>query len=358
MTPVARSQGHSGREQARTSKDSAPQAPINPSSGSESESEEAVAPAPRTRRQLKIFSGNANRPLAEGICGYLGTELGQAMVGRFADGEINVQIEENVRGCDCYVIQPTCRPVNENIMELLIMIDALMRASAGRITAVVPYFGYARADRKTSPRVPISSRLVANLITTAGANRVITMDLHAAQIQGFFDIPVDHLFAAPVLLDYFRKKRIADPVIVSPDVGGVERARAFAKRLSAGLAIIDKRRPRPNEASVYNIIGEVKGRTAIILDDMVDTGGTLTKVAAKILESGAVRVFAACVHGVLSGSAMELVEKSFLGELVLTDSIPFHHPTGEKIKVLSIAPLMGEAILRNHQGRSISELFV
>lgn len=309
-------------------------------------------------RQLKVFSGNSNRPLAEDICRYLGTTLGAARVGRFADGEINVQIDENVRGCDCYVIQPTCRPVNENIMELLVMIDALRRASAGRITAVVPYFGYARADRKTAPRVPISSKLMANLITTSGANRVITMDLHAAQIQGFFDIPVDHLFAAPVILEYFRRKKIANPVVVSPDVGGVERARAFAKRLTAKLAIIDKRRPRPNEASVYNIIGEVKGKTAIILDDMVDTGGTLTKVAAKIREAGAVKVYAACVHGVLSGAAQALVEKSNLEEMVLTDSIPVTHLEGGKIKVLSIAPLMGEAILRNHQGKSISELFI
>ena len=309
-------------------------------------------------RQLKVFSGNANRPLAEDICKYLGLALGESRVGRFADGEINVQIDENVRGCDCYVIQPTCRPVNENMMELLIMIDALRRASAGRITAVVPYFGYARADRKTAPRVPISSKLMANLITTAGANRVITMDLHAAQIQGFFDIPVDHLFASPIILEYFRKKKIPNVVIVSPDVGGVERARAFAKRLTAKLAIIDKRRPRPNEASVYNIIGDVKGKTAIVLDDMVDTGGTLVKVAAKIREAGAVKVYAACVHGVLSGAAQDLVEKSSLEEMILTDSIPVNHLDGGKIKVLSIAPLMGEAILRNHQGKSISALFI
>ena len=309
-------------------------------------------------RHLRVFSGNANRPLADEICKYLGLELGKAAVGRFADGEINVQIEENVRGCDCYVVQPTCRPVNENLVELLIMIDALRRASAGRITAVIPYFGYARADRKTAPRVPISSKLVANLITTSGANRVITMDLHASQIQGFFDIPVDHLYAAPIILDYIRKKSLKNLVIVSPDVGGVERARAFAKRLNAGLVIIDKRRPRPNEASVYHIIGDVKGKTAVILDDMVDTGGTLTKVAAKIRETGAVKVYAACVHGVLSGAAKDLVEKSELEEMILTNSIPVRHLEGGKIKVLSIAPLMGEAIARNHQGRSISALFV
>ncbi len=309
-------------------------------------------------QHLKIFSGNANRPLAEDICRYLGVPCGESHVGRFADGEINVQIDENVRGCDCYVVQPTCRPVNENLMELLVMIDALRRASAGRITAVVPYFGYARADRKTSPRVPISSKLVANLMTTSGANRVITMDLHAAQIQGFFDIPVDHLYAAPIVLDYIRNKGLKNIVVVSPDVGGVERARAFAKRLGVDLVIIDKRRPRPNEASVYNIIGDVAGKNALIVDDMVDTGGTLTKVAQKIREQGALKVYAACVHGVLSGAARDLVEKSALEEMILTDSIPVHSLEGGKIKVLSIAPLMGEAISRNHQGKSISALFV
>ena len=312
----------------------------------------------RMFQHLKVFSGNANRPLAEDICKYLGMTLGIANVGRFADGEINVQIDENVRGCDCYLVQPTCRPVNENLVELLIMIDALRRASAGRITAVIPYFGYARADRKTAPRVPISSKMVANLITTAGANRVITMDLHAAQIQGFFDIPVDHLYAAPIILDYIRAKTLKNVAVVSPDVGGVERARAFAKRLNAQLVIIDKRRPRPNEASVYNIIGEVKGRVCIILDDMVDTGGTLVKVARKIRESGGTQVYAACVHGVLSGAARDLVEKSALEEMILTDSIPVHALAGGKIMVLSIAPLMGEAIARNHQGKSISALFV
>jgi ribose-phosphate pyrophosphokinase len=312
----------------------------------------------RTLRGLKIFSGNANRPLAEGICEYLGVPLGKTHVGRFADGEINVQIEENVRGADCYVIQPTCRPTNENLMELLIMIDALRRASAGRITAVIPYFGYARADRKTAPRVPISSKLVANLIVTAGAQRVITMDLHAAQIQGFFDIPVDHLYAAPILLEYVKKKALKNLVIVSPDVGGTERARAFAKRLNAQLVIIDKRRPRPNEASVYNIIGDVAGKVCFILDDMVDTGGTLVKVAEKIREKGATKVYAACVHGVLSGAAHDLIAKSSLEEMILTDSIPVHALAGGKLTVLSIAPLLGEAIARNHQGKSISALFV
>ncbi len=308
-------------------------------------------------RRLKVFSGNANPRLAQDICKYMGLELGKAHVGHFADGEINVQIDENVRGADCYVVQPTCRPVNERLIELLIMIDALRRASAGRVTAVIPYFGYARADRKSAPRVPISAKLMANLVTTSGAHRVITMDLHAAQIQGFFDIPVDHLIAAPVILDYFRKKNLKDLVVVSPDVGGVERARAMAKRLEAKLAIVDKRRPHPNEASVYNLIGDVKGHAALILDDMVDTAGTLTKVADKLRECGALSIYAACVHGVLSGEALSLILKSPLEELVLTDSIPIHHLAAEKVKVLSVAPLLGEAILRNNRGLSISELF-
>jgi ribose-phosphate pyrophosphokinase len=318
-----------------------------------------TAEPPKSDGTLKLFSGNANRPLAEKIAAYLKLSLAESEVGRFADGEINVHIKENVRGKDCYVIQSTCRPANENLMELLIMIDALRRASAGRITAVMPYFGYARADRKTQPRVPISSKLVANLITEAGAQRVITVDLHAGQIQGFFDIPVDHLFAAPVFLDYLRSKKLSNLIAVSPDVGGVERARAFAKRLNAGLVIIDKRRPRPNEASIYNVIGDVAGKTAVILDDMIDTGGTLTKVAQKIRDQGAQRVYAACVHGVLSGSALELVNNSILEELILTDSIPTPQvPKGGKVSVLSIAPLLGEAIRRNHCGESISELFV
>ena len=326
--------------------------------GDPSAPQPAEQDSPRSTRGLKLFSCNANRPLAERIAAYLRTSVGDAEVGRFADGEINVHIRENVRGMDCYIIQSTCRPVNEHLMELLIMIDAMRRASAGRITAVIPYFGYARADRKTQPRVPISSKLVANLITEAGADRVIAVDLHAGQIQGFFDIPVDHLYATPVFLDYLRIKKIPNIVAVSPDVGGVERARAFAKRLSAGLVIIDKRRPRPNEASVYNLIGEVEGKTAVILDDMVDTGGTLTKVATKLKDRGAERVIAACVHGVLSGNAMELMAQSEIEELIITDSIPNRPPEGSRITVLSIAPLLGEAIRRNHVGESISELFV
>jgi len=306
---------------------------------------------------LKIFSGNAHPQLAQDICRYLGVPLSRSHVGRFADGEIHVKLLENVRGVDAYVLQPTCRPVNENAMELLIMLDALKRASAGRVTAVIPYFGYARADRKTEPRVPISAKLMANLLTTAGAHRVISLDLHAGQIQGFFDIPVDHLQAYPVFQQYFRKKNLKDLVIVSPDVGGVERARAFAKVFDAGLVIIDKRRPRPNEASVYHVIGEVRGRTCIVLDDMVDTAGTLTKVAAVVKKKGAARIIAAATHGILSGNAIDLVNGSDLEELALTDSIPIHPPAGSKITVLSVAALLGEAIRRNHLGESISALF-
>ena len=334
--------------------------PAQLSKGTEAAPKPAPSPwgAQPSAGALRLFSGNSNRPLAEKIAAYLRTQLGSAAVGRFADGEIDVHILENVRGSDCYVIQSTCHPVNENLMELLIMIDALRRASAGRVTAVIPYFGYARADRKTQPRIAISSKLVANLITEAGAHRVITVDLHAGQIQGFFDIPVDHLFASPVFLEFLAAKRLQDLVAVSTDVGGVERARAFAKRLKAGLVIIDKRRPRPNEASIYNIIGDVQGKTALIFDDIVDTAGTLTKVADRIHQEGAKEVYAACVHGVLSGSAIELVNESAIRELLLTDSIPCQVPEGGKFRVLSIAPLLGEAIRRNHCGESISELFV
>ena len=309
-------------------------------------------------RTFKVFSGNANPELARQICDKLGVPLSETKVQKFADGEIDAHILENVRGEDCYVIQPTCPPVNDNLMELLILMDALRRASAGRITAVIPYYGYARADRKTQPRVPISAKLVANLITEAGAQRMVTVDLHAGQIQGFFDIPVDHLIAAPVFLDYLRGKGLKDVVCVSPDVGGVERARAFAKRLSAGLVIIDKRRPKPNIASVYNVIGDVEGKVAVLFDDMVDTGGTLTKVASKLRERGATKILATCVHGVLSGNARELIEQSEIEELLVTDTLPFQAEPGGKILQLSIAPLVGEAIRRNHCGESISELFV
>lgn len=307
---------------------------------------------------IKVFSGNANVALARAICRHLKAPLGRIQVDRFADDEINVHVMENVRGCDCFIIQPTCRPVNENLMELLVMLDAFRRASAGRLTAVLPYYGYARADRKPEPRVAISAKLVANLITSAGANRVITLDLHAAQIQGFFDIPVDHLFAAPVFLSYLKKKKLKDLVVVSPDVGGVERARAFAKRLDTGLVIIDKRRPRPNEAVVYNVIGDVAGKTAVILDDIVDTGKTLVSVVSALKEEGAAKILAACTHGVLSNDAIQLVEESPLEELILSDSIPLSRERSSKIRVLSISDILAEAIRRNHIGLSVSELFV
>ncbi|MBI4370057.1 MAG: ribose-phosphate pyrophosphokinase [Elusimicrobia bacterium] len=311
------------------------------------------------RDNLLLFSGNANKVLAEEIARYLGLGLGRASVGRFADGEVNIQIEDNVRGKDCFLIQPTCRPVNENIMELVLFMDALRRASAAKITAVVPYFGYARADRKTAPRVPISAKLLANLITAAGATRVITVDLHTGQIQGFFDIPVDHLYATKVFLEYVALKRLTNLVVVSPDVGGVERARAFAKRVGTSIAFIDKRRPAPNVAHVYNVVGSVAGKAAIILDDIVDTAGTLGEVGRALKQWGASRVYALVTHGVLSGKAIENLENAPIEELVITNSIPLTDRAKQcrKIKVLSIAKLFGEAILRNHRGESISALF-
>lgn len=308
--------------------------------------------------ELKIISGNANRPLAEAIAKDLGVPMCHANITRFSDGEVQVKVVDNVRGADCFVIQPTCAPVNENIMELLIISDALRRASARRITAVLPYYGYSRQDRKAEPRVPISAKLVANLITASGVSRVLTMDLHAGQIQGFFDIPVDHLYGTPVFLKYLKEKNLQDITIVSPDAGGVERARAFAKHLNADLAIVDKRRPRPNEAAIMNIIGDVKGRTAIIFDDLVDTAGTLTKVAAAIKEKGATRVFATASHGVLSGAAIQRIEESPIEELIITDSIPLTNRTSNKIKVLAISSLFAEAIRRIHDDKSISALFV
>lgn len=307
--------------------------------------------------KLKLITGNANPELAQSIAKELGMELTEAQIGRFSDGEIQVKVFDNVRGTDCFIIQPTCAPVNENIMELLIIADALKRASARRITAVIPYYGYARQDRKAEPRVPITSKLIANLIAIAGIDRVLTMDLHARQIQGFFDIPVDHLYASPVLLKYFKGLKLNNPIVVSPDAGGVERARAFAELLNADLAIVDKRRPRPNEADIMNIIGDVKGRNAIILDDMIDTGGTLTKVADAIKNAGAIKVYAAASHGVLSGEAIEKIKKSSLEEVAITDSI-IHKKDLPKIKILSIAPLLAEAIKRISNDQSISELFV
>jgi ribose-phosphate pyrophosphokinase len=310
--------------------------------------------------QLKFFTGNSNSKLAEEICAYMDMEMGAIQVRRFSDGEIFVEIGENVRGKDIFVMQSTCSPVNDNLMELLIIMDALRRSSARRITAVMPYYGYARQDRKVAPRVPISAKLVADLITTAGARRVLTMDLHAGQIQGFFNVPVDNLFAAPVLLAYIKKHFQDNLVIVSPDVGGVERARAFAKRLNAQIAIIDKRRERPNSSEVMNIVGEVKGATVVLLDDMVDTAGTLTKAAAALAEKGAKKIYGCATHAVLSGPALELIMNSPMDQLVVTDTIPLQKKIEvcPKINALSVAPLFGEAIKRIHDEDSVSSLFV
>jgi ribose-phosphate pyrophosphokinase len=308
--------------------------------------------------RLKVFSGNANRELTEEICEYLHVPMGEAEIGRFSDGEIRLQIMQNVRGDDVFLVQPTCPPVNDHIMELLVMVDALSRASARRITVVIPYYGYGRQDRKSEPRVPISAKLVANLITAAGADRVLAMDLHVGQIQGFFDIPVDHLYAMPVFLDYIREKNLEDIVVVSPDAGGVERARAFAKRLDADLAIIDKRRPRANVADVMNVIGEVKGKTAILLDDIVDTAGTLCKDAEALKTFGAKKILAATTHGVLSGPAIERLNKAPIEELMISNSIPLKGRSSPKITVLSVAPLLAEAIKRIHEDQSVSQLFV
>lgn len=309
--------------------------------------------------EMKVFSGNSNPTLAQEICRYLGIPLGEAEVKTFSDGEVAVEIAENIRGRDVFIVQSTCPPVNDNLMELLIMIDAARRASAGRITAVIPYYGYARQDRKVAPRQPISAKLVANLITVAGASRVLTMDLHAGQIQGFFDIPVDNLYARPVLLQYIRENFRDDLVVVSPDAGGVERARAFAKRLDASLAIIDKRRERANVAEVMNIIGDVQGKVAVIVDDMVDTAGTLTKAAEALMDKGAKEVYGCCTHPVLSGKAVERIENSPIRELIVTDTIPLSPEAAKcpKIKVLSVAKLFGEAMKRIHLNESVSVLF-
>lgn len=308
---------------------------------------------------LKIFTGNANRPLAEKICNHLGIPLGRATVGRFSDGEILVEFQENVRGQDVYVIQPTAMPCNENLMELLVMMDALKRASARCITAVVTYFAYARQDRKTAPRTPISAKLVADLITTAGANRMLTMDLHSGQIQGFFDIPVDHLYAAPVTLEYIRENFSPDVVVVSPDSGGVERARAFAKRLNTSLAIIDKRREGA-AIKAMTLIGNVWGKEAIILDDMVTTGATLTMAAELLIRHGVRAVHACVTHPVMSRHAASNIQGSLVQSLVVTDTIPLSPEAAalEKIRVLSVAPLLGEAIKSIHNLDSVSSLFV
>lgn len=310
-------------------------------------------------RELKIFSGNANLALAQEIAAYLGQKLGEATVASFSDGEIRVKIDENVRGADVFVVQSCCQPVNDSLMELLIIIDALKRSSANRITAVIPYFGYARQDRKDQPRVPITAKLVADLVTTAGTDRVLTVDLHAGQIQGFFNVPVDHLYALPVLLDYITKKKIADLVVVSPDAGGVERARAFAKRLQANLAIIDKRREGPNQAQIMNIIGDVEGKSVLLLDDMIDTAGTIVQGAQACADQGAREVWTACTHAVLSGPALDRLQKSCIAQVVVTNTIPLRGKEQKcpKLHQLSVAPLLGEAIRRIHEDESVSSLF-
>ena len=309
---------------------------------------------------VAIFTGNSNPGLAKKICQYLSLPLGGAEVKTFSDGEIQIEIIENVRLKDVFVLQSTCSPVNDNLVELLLMIDAFKRSSARRITVVIPYFGYARQDKKVAPRVPISAKLVADMITLAGANRIITMDLHAGQIQGFFNIPVDNLFAAPVLIDYIRNNFRDDLVIVSPDAGGVERARAFAKRLNAELAIIDKRREAPNKAKAMAVIGDVTDKVAVILDDMADTAGTLTEAAEAVMNSGAKEIHACCAHPVLSGPAIERICDSALKSLVVTDTIPLKENAAacEKIKVLTISKLIGEAIIRSFRGDSVTSLFV
>ncbi len=309
--------------------------------------------------KIKVFTGNSNKPLALEICEHLGLTLGKSEVKSFSDGEVYVDIQESVRGVEVYVVQSTCLPCNNNLMELLIMLDAFKRASAVSVTAVIPYYGYARQDRKVAPRTPISAKLVADLITVAGATRVVCVDLHAGQIQGFFNIPVDHLYATPVLLNYIKENFHDDIVVVSPDAGGVERARAFAKRLGANLAIVDKRRPAPNVSEVMNIIGDIDGKTAIILDDMIDTAGTITQAAEALKKQGAKQVYACCSHAVLSGPAIERLEKSPIKELVVTNTIPKREgASSEKIKRLSVGPLLGEAIKRIHYGESVSSLFV
>ncbi|MCL4440996.1 MAG: ribose-phosphate pyrophosphokinase [Firmicutes bacterium] len=309
-------------------------------------------------KRLKIFAGNANPELAKEICQYLGVAMGRSQVIRFSDGEIRVKVDESVRGSDAFIIQPTSTPVNEHLMEMLIMADALRRASARRITAVIPYYGYARQDRKTRARDPITAKLVANILTASGCRRMITMDLHAGQIQGFFDIPVDHLPAVPILAEYFQQNLKDDVVVVSPDIGGVTRARDLAERIGAPLAIIDKRRPEPNVAEVTNIIGSIKGKAVIMIDDIIDTAGTITKGSAALMERGAKEIYVCGTHAVLSGPAIQRLEESVIKEVVITNTIPLPpEKMIDKIKVLSVAPLLGEAIIRIHEDLSVSKLF-
>ncbi len=312
-------------------------------------------------KSLSVFSGNAHRDLANAICAAIEVRPGESLVSTFSDGEIFVEIRENVRGVNCFVVQPTCPPVNQNLMELLVMVDALKRASAGSIVAVIPYFGYARQDRKVKPRTPISAKLVTDLITAAGVDRVVAVDLHAGQIQGFFNIPVDHLYAMPVYIEFLRSRGLhgENAVIVSPDAGGVERARAFAKRLESMMAIIDKRRPAPNISEVMNVIGDVRGKHAVIIDDLIDTAGTATAAAKVVLDQGAKSVICCATHGVLSGPAIDRISGSVISEVVISDSIPLS-PAAQacgKIRVLSVARLLGEAVKRIHHGDSISNLF-
>lgn len=312
---------------------------------------------------IKIFSGNAHPALADEICGYLNCDLGKASTDRFSDGEFNFQIGENVRGSDVFIVQPTCPPTDQSLMELLIMIDTFMRASAERVTAVIPYFGYARSDKKDRPRVPIAAKLVSNLIEKAGAQRVLTIDLHAAQIQGFFDIPVDHLYAAPIVVEYFRANPIDNLIVVAPDTGGAERARAYAKRLDAGLALCDKRREKANVAEVMNIVGDVEGKNCLIVDDMCDTGGTICKVAEALNKAGANDVYACFTHAVLSGNACNNIQSSYLKKVIVTNTIPLCNEGGPlkqvgKIEVLSVGKLLASAIKSIHDETSVSSLFI
>jgi len=312
---------------------------------------------------IKVFSGNAHRGLAEEICRHLSCDLGLASTNRFSDGEFNFQIEENSRGADVFIIQPTCPPTDRNLMELLVMLDAFRRSSAQRVTAVIPYFGYARSDKKDRPRVPITAKLIANLIATAGAERVLTIDLHASQIQGFFDIPVDHLFAAPVIVNYFQNNPIENLIVVAPDTGGAERARAYAKRLDTGLALCDKRREKANVAEVMNIVGDVDGKNCLIIDDMCDTGGTICKVAEALHRSGAENIYACFTHGVLSGRAIENLSASYLKKIIVTNTIPLCEKgrgmqAEGRIEVLSVGKLLASAIKSIHDETSVSSLFI
>jgi ribose-phosphate pyrophosphokinase len=307
--------------------------------------------------ELKVFTGSANVPLAEAIAAQIGVGLGDMQVGRFSNGEVRVMIRDNVRGCDVFVIQPICDPVNENLMELLVMLDAFRRASPQRVTAVIPYYGYARQDRKTSGREPITAKLVANLLTTAGADRILTMDLHAPQIQGFFDIPLDHLQGVPILARYFKEKALQDGIVIAPDAGGGNRARELAERLNLPIGFVDKRRPEPGVSEVMHIIGKVQGRTCIIVDDMIDTGGTISEAAVALLQRGAQEIYVACTHPVLSGPGVERLTRAPIREVVVTDSIPLRPEANGRFRVLSVAPLLGEAITRIHEDESVSLLF-